>query len=402
MAEKKKRKRSGKGQVRVNQHGFLYLDFYFRGIRLREGTKLKDTDENYKECCKLLTIIEGEILTGKFCYADHFPNGNKLSVFGPSAGTGTSVNKVDALDDYFREWMSDKIIRLSTRKMWESTYRCHIGSYLGNRLIDTIKTKDCRRVVSDAHLKKLCAGSVNKIIKLMKTVLKTAKDDGLISEDPSLVINYLTEFKTNVKPFTFEEIILILETAKRMYPHIYPFLATFVYTGMRPNELYALKWYNVDLKGGKIFVEEGRSLGEDTPPKTSSSQRDVYMIPMLSEILTEHKKTMTSPTDYVFKNTVSKPLCEQVVRRLWIKILDKAGIEKRRMYILRHTFATQALALGENPSWVSAMLGHTDAQITFRKYNRYVENLTRQDGSVLQQKYAELGNLQATLQERRA
>ena len=51
---------------------------------------------------------------------------------------------------------------------------------------------------------------------------------------------------------------------------------------------------------------------------------------------------------------------------------------------MRHTFATLHIAAGENISWVSKMLGHSSVEITLKKYNRFIPNLTRNDGSAFQ------------------
>lgn len=48
-----------------------------------------------------------------------------------------------------------------------------------------------------------------------------------------------------------------------------------------------------------------------------------------------------------------------------------------------HTFATHALASGEDPGWVAKMLGHATLQVLVTRYYRYVPNLTRRDGSLL-------------------
>ena len=44
------------------------------------------------------------------------------------------------------------------------------------------------------------------------------------------------------------------------------------------------------------------------------------------------------------------------------------------------TAATLMLASGENPEWIARTLGHTNTDMLFRVYSRYVPNLTRQDG----------------------
>ena len=51
---------------------------------------------------------------------------------------------------------------------------------------------------------------------------------------------------------------------------------------------------------------------------------------------------------------------------------------------MRHTFATLHIAAKENISWVSKSLGHSSVEITLKRYNRFVPNLTREDGSAFE------------------
>lgn len=48
-----------------------------------------------------------------------------------------------------------------------------------------------------------------------------------------------------------------------------------------------------------------------------------------------------------------------------------------------YTVASNALAAGEAPSWVAAMLGHMSPEMLFSVYARYIPNRTRRDGSAL-------------------
>jgi integrase len=48
--------------------------------------------------------------------------------------------------------------------------------------------------------------------------------------------------------------------------------------------------------------------------------------------------------------------------------VKKAGIKRISIHGLRHTYATLALAAGENPKVVSESLGHSDVAITLRIY----------------------------------
>ena len=52
-------------------------------------------------------------------------------------------------------------------------------------------------------------------------------------------------------------------------------------------------------------------------------------------------------------------------------------------YQMRHTAATLWLASGESPQWISNQLGHSNSQMLFTVYGRFVPNMTRQDGSAI-------------------
>jgi integrase len=38
------------------------------------------------------------------------------------------------------------------------------------------------------------------------------------------------------------------------------------------------------------------------------------------------------------------------------------------------------LAAGENPEWISKVMGHASVEMLFKVYSRFVPNLTRRDG----------------------
>jgi integrase len=51
------------------------------------------------------------------------------------------------------------------------------------------------------------------------------------------------------------------------------------------------------------------------------------------------------------------------------------------MYQIRHTFGTLMLSSGENPNWVAQMMGHASTEMLFKRYAKFIPNLTRSDGS---------------------
>ncbi len=88
--------------------------------------------------------------------------------------------------------------------------------------------------------------------------------------------------------------------------------------------------------------------------------------------------------DYVFTGKDGGRFNINHVRdTVWYRTLMKAGLRRRILYQVRHSFASNALASGESPLWVAAMLGHDGAEILFKTYARFIPNTTRRDGSAL-------------------
>ena len=55
---------------------------------------------------------------------------------------------------------------------------------------------------------------------------------------------------------------------------------------------------------------------------------------------------------------------------------------------MRHTFATIMLENSEDILWVSNMLGHTDATMTFSRYARYIKRKDKKRATFLKNSVA--------------
>jgi len=163
-------------------------------------------------------------------------------------------------------------------------------------------------------------------------------------------------------------------------------------TGMRPNEMLALKWLHVDFEMRCITVREGRVQGIEGPPKTLSAYRDIDMLDPLYEILKRHRETTPPDAVYAFPAKNGKPInVDNLRNRVWYPALEKAGLRKRTMYQTRHAFASLMLSHGEDPLWVARMLGHTTLNMIFRHYGKFIRNRMRRDGARFLKGFEEAG-----------
>ncbi len=123
--------------------------------------------------------------------------------------------------------------------------------------------------------------------------------------------------------------------------------------------------------------------------KTESSRRSIENLPAVRKILEKQRKLSARfKSDYVFVNTHGRVINQDKMRQLWEQTEKKAGLEHRRMYELRHSFASWALAADEQPGWVAKTLGHSDLTMVYTVYARYIPSLKKDDGGKFEQLYS--------------
>lgn len=87
----------------------------------------------------------------------------------------------------------------------------------------------------------------------------------------------------------------------------------------------------------------------------------------------------------LFTDAENQPLDPaRVSKEFWLPTLKKLGLERRRVYETRHTAAVLHLAAGENPLFVSRLLGHADSAMLFDVYAPFVPNIMGRDGEAFE------------------
>ncbi len=121
----------------------------------------------------------------------------------------------------------------------------------------------------------------------MRSLMEFAFRAGLIDKNPMALVKDLKVSKPEFYPLSIEEVHRFLDVVKQLYKNF--FIVAF-YAGMRFGEMAGLKWKNADFKLGVIKVRETRVRGEEGPPKTPGSIRDIKMLPPVVEALRDQRK----------------------------------------------------------------------------------------------------------------
>jgi integrase len=363
--------------------GILVLDFYCflpngKRVRCRESTGLRDNQENRKVIQAKDRAIRYELKHGRFEYLRFFPHGAKAPMFRPFTSGLT-------LGEWWPQWIEVKSLRPSSYRTWQSSFRSHIGPHFGHMglgEIDQFAVMAFRKTLEDKGL--VPVGINNRIIKPLCGCLLEAKRRGMISTYPCEGLKKLTESPADIDPFSFEELQAFLTFLEKRYPMYYDLVFIWSRTGLRPGEVRALRWKNVDYFNQKLLVRGTRDRGQEGPPKTTHSVRDVDLRPPVIVALKRQEARTLLIGEHVFLNERQRPWDGVNMLKKFTHLLRLAGLKYRPPKHLRHTFATLHLAAGENITWVSQMMGHSNAQMTWARYNRFLPNLTREDGSAFE------------------
>ena len=189
-----------------------------------------------------------------------------------------------------------------------------------------------------------------------------------------------------LSPFEMEKVLAHLKEKSDLRAWAY-FEFAFM-TGMRPEELIELRWGDVDWASASIRVERARTSGEVKPLKTYNS-RDVDLVRRALVALETMKPwTMLGGSDAadgelgrrIFENPgTNKPWHDERSQRdtYWRPALRATGIRWRRPYQTRHTYATNALSAGVNPTYIARQMGHKNAKMLFTVYAKWIDGADR-------------------------
>ena len=133
---------------------------------------------------------------------------------------------------------------------------------------------------------------------------------------------------------------------------------------LRPSEVRCLKVKDFDTKEHKLLVQRSFSEKEERTRKNGKPVT-IWLSENFNVKLLENKL----PDAYVFTNpSTGQPYTSEFVRKLWRKARKKVGVTVTMYEGMRHSTASQALQAGVPLIVVSKALGHSNIDITAKRY----------------------------------
>ena len=221
------------------------------------------------------------------------------------------------------------------------------------------------------QLKDVGNKSKRHYINALNSIFNLALQDDMINKNP---INFKIDYQApKIKPFNIDEVNKIFKLSKKYNKNFQMFIKMGFLTGMRTGEILSLKVKEIDLTKKIIKINSSISrFGEDSP-KTKQSKR---VIPIIDKLASDLILFINYKNTYLFQTTNNKPYTNTdfFTKKCWKPILKELNLEYRRLYVMRHTYATNMLYKNlVSPTQLAKLLGHTNPKMIYDVYVNYLD-----------------------------
>jgi integrase len=225
----------------------------------------------------------------------------------------------------------------------------------------------------------LSASAVREVHSVLSGAFKQALVWGWIAHNPVKQATAPSTGSAGVSPPDAQGVARLLEVARDEDPELGLFLRLAVVLGARRGELCGLKWRDVDLDNGEVFIASGvvRVAGRpliDKDTKTHAKRRVAIGTDTVELIKSYRLRQVQAalavgaslpPDAYVFSQKAdgSKPASPDGVTHRFQQLAARLGV-RGRLHDLRHFMVTQLVAGGVDWRTVSGRAGHADGHMT--------------------------------------
>lgn len=292
----------------------------------------------------------------------------------PVSNSGKSV-RLNALCD---EWL-----RLKRSQVKESTFvkyqailerriKPELGEYCASSLISPVVEQFTYELL---HKKGLSAKTVKDALTVLHAVLLYGEKQLGLSRRIDIV--YPKTEKKEMRVLSREEqeklTQYLLENADLCkFGTLFTLL-----TGLRIGEVCALRWRDISLKDGVVYVrstmQRVKNLdggGAKTKiiicdPKSFTSARVIPLSPFAMELC---RRFCGRPDDYILTGKPDKFVEPRVLQNRMKRYAQDCSLSGVHFHTLRHSFATRCVEVGFEIKSLSEVLGHASPQITLDRY----------------------------------
>jgi integrase len=270
------------------------------------------------------------------------------------------------LIDYADAWISERPgLRPKTIQLYRYLLRCHLAP--GFTTIGSITDADVRRWRADLLDVGVSRVTAAKAYRLLKAVLATAVEDGLIRRNPCRVKGAGTEQSPERPLLTIAQ---VYDLADACGPRYRAMILLACFGGLRWGELVALRRRDIDTAAAAVRIT--RQLTEArgqapffAPPKTAAGRRRVIVPGSIIAEIQEHLDSYAGPAPdaLLFTSPRGQVLRHSNFRRaIWTEALATTGLNGVHFHDLRHAGNHLVAEAGANLRELMERMGHASSR----------------------------------------
>lgn len=280
----------------------------------------------------------------------------------PSERADTKAAALVRFSDYADQWVTERDLTPKTRALYRDLLNSRILPILGDEYLTALTPALIRTWFAGLGAK--TPTRTAHAYQVLRSILNTAVDDGLIGENPCKI-------KSAGRPPKRRKLDILsaaeLESTAAKMPENYRVAVLLAAWGaLRFGELIELRRKDVRttdtgtvlrIRRAAVLVDGKIIVGT---PKTDAGTRDVFLPPHIADRLAEHMRehTRPGPEALLFLSTRGKRLSQSAFTKTFKDALPK-GKENVRVHDLRHSGAVLAAQAGATTRELMGRLGHT-------------------------------------------
>jgi integrase len=280
--------------------------------------------------------------------------------------------------EYANSWVAERPhLRPKTVQLYKGLVRLHMTSAFGALTVQEItepRVRRWRKGLLDAAVGEV---TVAKAYRLLKAIMNTAVDDGIIRRNPCRIKGAGQEHSPERPVLTIRQVFALADAFEPRYRAL---VLLAVFGSLRWGELAALRRRHIDLHAGTLRIEVSVAELIDgslvTGPPKSEAGRRVVTLPafVLPEIAT-HLDQFTGPDSdsLVFTGPKNAPLRRSNFTRTWRRATQSAGLAGFHIHDLRHTGNHFAAATGASLRELMGRMGHSTTRAAVIYQHRTAE-----------------------------
>lgn len=321
---------------------------------------------------------------------------------GRETGKVRATGRSATVGEWLTHWVENiaaPAVKRNTLDGYRVAVNVHLVPGVGAHRLDRLEPAHLERLYAKMLRAGSSPGTANQAHRTIRTALGEAERRGRITRNVAALAKAPRPVEVEVEPYTVDEIQQLLKAAGERRNGARWAIALAL--GLRQGEVLGLRWSDVDMDTGTLWVRRGRlrprydhgcggtcgkkagycpnrlqARPETDDTKSRAGRRAIGLPDELAELLRLHEVEQSRErstaaqlwrdSGYVFTTPRGEPVIPNTDYHHWKRLLADAGLRDGRLHDARHTAATVLLILGVPERAVMGLMGWSTTAMAAR------------------------------------